>query len=179
MNWTLPLSSSMEAFVAVRTDDRRDIDRGGVRARRRHVGDVCRQSLTFLANGCLNRPASTLSPGSDGVESGVVRIDYPASRFWLQGNVGPAVPLHSSTVGLPGTTDGREVEGAQQGRPSVSSLGWGRGVLVFAGRIGRADAEVKVSFRYQLLDGGRRLRAVEQVRGSGRDQDNVWIFERR
>jgi hypothetical protein len=36
-----------------------------------------------------------------------------------------------------------------------------------------------MSWRYELLDGGRRLRAIEQLRGSGREQDNVWIFERR
>lgn len=36
-----------------------------------------------------------------------------------------------------------------------------------------------ISFRHELLDGGRRLRAVEQLRASGRDQDNVWIFDRR
>jgi hypothetical protein len=32
--------------------------------------------------------------------------------------------------------------------------------------------------RYELLDGGRRLRATEQIRGAGRDQDNVWEFAR-
>jgi hypothetical protein len=36
-----------------------------------------------------------------------------------------------------------------------------------------------LSFRYELVDGGRRLRAVEQIRGAGRDQDNVWLFDRR
>jgi hypothetical protein len=35
-----------------------------------------------------------------------------------------------------------------------------------------------ISFRYELQDGGRRLRAAEQIRGGGRDQDNVWVFER-
>jgi hypothetical protein len=36
-----------------------------------------------------------------------------------------------------------------------------------------------MSWRYELLDEGRRLRAVEQIRGGGRDQDNTWIFDRR
>jgi hypothetical protein len=35
------------------------------------------------------------------------------------------------------------------------------------------------SFRYELTDGGRCIRAAEQVRGTSWDQDNVWIFERR
>jgi hypothetical protein len=36
-----------------------------------------------------------------------------------------------------------------------------------------------ISFRYELLDAGRRLRATEQVRGTDHDQDNIWMFERR
>jgi hypothetical protein len=36
-----------------------------------------------------------------------------------------------------------------------------------------------VSFRFELLDAGRRLRAAEELRGTDHDQDNVWIFERR
>ena len=45
-------------------------------------------------------------------------------------------------------------------------------------RIQRPDGEMTISFRYELQDGGRRLRATEQVRGGGRDQDNLWVFER-
>jgi len=35
-----------------------------------------------------------------------------------------------------------------------------------------------ISFRYELQNDGRRLQAAEQLRGDGRDQDNVWVFER-
>ena len=41
------------------------------------------------------------------------------------------------------------------------------------------DAGPEISFRYELLDAGWRLRATEQVRGTDHDQDNIWIFERR
>jgi hypothetical protein len=37
------------------------------------------------------------------------------------------------------------------------------------------NGEMTISFRYVLEDGGRRLRAAEQLRGGGRDQDNVWV----
>src|SRR5438093_7136375 len=37
----------------------------------------------------------------------------------------------------------------------------------------------KIPFRHELIDGGRRLRAVEQLRGAGQEQENVWIFDRR
>jgi hypothetical protein len=36
-----------------------------------------------------------------------------------------------------------------------------------------------ISFRNELIDGGRRLRASETLRGTDHDQDNVWIFDRR
>jgi hypothetical protein len=35
-----------------------------------------------------------------------------------------------------------------------------------------------IAFRYELQDSGRRLQATERLRGGGRDQDNVWVFER-
>jgi hypothetical protein len=50
--------------------------------------------------------------------------------------------------------------------------------LVLTDRSDGPDGEVAISFRYELEEGGRRLRAVEQIRGAGRDQDNLWVFER-
>jgi hypothetical protein len=50
--------------------------------------------------------------------------------------------------------------------------------LVATWRIQGPYGEMTISFRYELQDGGRRLRAAEQFRGAGRDQDNVWVFER-
>jgi hypothetical protein len=35
-----------------------------------------------------------------------------------------------------------------------------------------------IVFRYELHDEGRRLRGAEQLRGAGREMDNVWIFDR-
>jgi hypothetical protein len=39
-------------------------------------------------------------------------------------------------------------------------------------------SETAVSFWYELIDAGRRLRALEQVRGTDHDQDNIWFFDR-
>jgi hypothetical protein len=50
--------------------------------------------------------------------------------------------------------------------------------LVFTFRSQDPAGEVTISFRYELEDGGRRLLATEQLRGGGRDQDNLWVFER-
>lgn len=60
----------------------------------------------------------------------------------------------------------------------MSTLRWDGDALGVTWRTERPDGEVTISFRYELQDGGRRLRAAEQIRGGGRDQDNLWIFER-
>ena len=76
-------------------------------------------------------------------------------------------------------SDGREVVGTEQGARAVSSLRWEGNALVVTWRTQRSDGEMEISFRYELLDGGQRLRATERVRGTDHDQDNIWIFDRR
>jgi hypothetical protein len=123
----------------------------------------------FTGDWVLDRQASTLSPGADGVRSGVVRIEHREPTFRHKtAFVTGADPI---AFEFELTSDGRDVRG--------SSLRWDGNALVFASRIQRPGGEMRISFRYELLDGGRRLREVEQVRGSGRDQDNVWMFNRR
>jgi hypothetical protein len=46
-------------------------------------------------------------------------------------------------------------------------------------RVRHPGGEMTIVFRHELLDGGRRLRAAEQLRGTDHDQDNVWVFDRR
>jgi hypothetical protein len=70
-----------------------------------------------------------------------------------------------------GLTDGREVAG--------TSLSWDGDALVMTSRSQSPDSPWTMSFRYELLEKGRRLRAVEQLCGAGRDQDNVWMYDRR
>ena len=41
-----------------------------------------------------------------------------------------------------------------------------------------AESVMIMTWRYELSDDGRRLRATERIVGAGRDQDNVWEFER-
>jgi hypothetical protein len=75
-------------------------------------------------------------------------------------------------------TDGREVVSTEGGRRIASSLRWDAAALIATWRIESPNGEMTIAFRYELQDGGRRVRASEQLRGRGRDQDNVWIFER-
>jgi hypothetical protein len=135
------------------------------------------QKPDFSGEWTLNRQASTLSPGADAMQSGFLRIEHrePVFRYNAEfvSATGPIKYVYELQ------TDGREVAATQQGVASVSSLRWEADALVFTGRIQRPGGDLTISFRYELFENGRRLRAVEQLRGRRRDQDNVWIFDRR
>jgi hypothetical protein len=141
------------------------------------IAVAAQQKPDFSGQWTLNRQASTLSPGAAAVGSGVLHIDHREPLFRYKATLVTDGKPFEYAYEL--STDGHEVASTQQGRQAVSSLKWEGDTLVFTGRIQTSDSETKVSFRYQLIDANRRLRAVEQVRGPGRNQDNVWIFERR
>ncbi len=127
----------------------------------------------FSGEWILNRQASTLESGAAAMESGVVWIDHrePSFRFRTTMSAGGK----SVEYAYESLSDGKELAG----EGSVNSLRWDGDALVFTGLSQSSDGLWTISFRYELLEEGRRLRAVEQIRGAGRDQDNIWMFERR
>ena len=138
---------------------------------------AAQQKPDFSGEWILNRPASRLSPAADAVQSGTVHIEHREPIFRYKATLVTDGKPFEYAYELP--TDGSEVAGTQQRRPTSTSLRWDGDALVFAGRVEGANGETRISFRYELLDGGRRLRGVEQVRANGRNQDNVWVFERK
>src|SRR5215467_10018162 len=126
----------------------------------------------------LNPQASALSPVvAPAVRSGVLRIDHREPRFACHLTIGFDDKPVESKFEL--RSDGGEVAATDdRGQRIVSSLRWDGDALLAAWRIQGPGLEMTISFRYELQDGGRRLRAAEQLRGGGRDQDNVWVFER-
>jgi hypothetical protein len=141
------------------------------------MSGLAQEKPDFSGEWILNRQASTLSPGADAMQSGVWRIEHREPTFRHKAAfVTESKPFEYEYELL---SDGREVVGTQQGARTVSSLRWEGNALVVTWRTQRADGEMEVSFRYELLDAGRRLRATEQLRGTDHDQDNIWIFERR
>lgn len=141
------------------------------------ISGVAQEKPDFSGEWILNRQASTLSPGADAMQSGVVRIEHREPTFrYKAAYVSEGGPLQVEYELL---SDGHELVGTQPGITTVSSLRWDGDALVTTFQIQRPDGELKISFRHELLDAGRRLRATEQLRGSGRHQDNVWIFDRR
>ena len=138
---------------------------------------IAQQKPDLSGEWTLNPQASTLSPIVAPVaESGVLRIEHHEPKFTAhQTIVLGGKPFESNFELL---SDGREVVTDAGGRRIVSTLRWDGDALVFTSRILGPNSEVTISFRYELQDGGRRLRTAEQIRGGGRDQDNLWVFER-
>ncbi len=113
----------------------------------------------FSGEWTLNVSASSLSPVvAPVVQNGFVRIEHQE----------PTVSVHLSI-----TMNGEPVEVRFQ-RPS----NWDGDVLAFTDTVPTPNGELTIAFRYQLEDSGNRLRAVERLRGAGREQDNVWVFDR-
>jgi hypothetical protein len=128
----------------------------------------------FSGEYVLNREASALSPGAAAIERARLRIEHrePLFRCWATFFVAGGQALEYS---FERATDGREVA---VGEHESCRMCWQGDALVSEDRSGTPDSAVTMSWRYELLDDGRRLRAVERIRGSERSQDNVWEFER-
>ena len=138
---------------------------------------IAQQKPDFSGEWKLNVQASTLSPiVAPAAQSGVLRIEHHEPRFTAQQTIVlDGKPFESKFELL---SDGREVVTDGGGRRIASTLRWDGDALVVTWQIHGPDDEMTISFRYELQDGGRRLRAAEQLRGGGRDQDNLWVFER-
>jgi len=139
---------------------------------------IAQQKPDFSGEWKLNLQASTLSPIVAPVaQSGILRIEHHEPKFTAhQTIVLDGKPFESNFELL---SDGREVVTEARGRRIGSTLRWDGETLVFTSRIDGPNLQMTLSFRYELQDGGQRLRAAEQVRGTDHDQDNVWMFERR
>ncbi len=139
---------------------------------------IAQQKPDFSGEWQLNPQASMLSPIVAPVaQSGTLRIEHKEPNFKCQMTIVlDGKPVETKYELL---SDGREIVASEQGHRSVSSLRWDGDALVGTWRVEIPNSEMTISFRYELEDGGRRLRASEQLRGGGRDQDNVWVFERR
>lgn len=72
-------------------------------------------------------------------------------------------------------TDGREIAGGNE----VSRLYWAGRALVSEDRSVAPDEGPTMRWRFELIDAGQGLRAVEQIGDGDRQDENVWIFRRR
>ena len=138
---------------------------------------TAQQKPDFSGDWHLNRHASMLSPIVAPVaQSGTLRIEHKEPNFRCHMTIVlDGKPFETKYEML---SDGRETVATEQGRRTASSLRWDADALVATWRVAIPNGELTISFRYELENGARRLRAAEQLRGGGRDQDNVWVFDR-
>lgn len=112
----------------------------------------------FTGQWTLNVAASSLSPVvAPVVQSGFVRIEHQE----------PLVSVHFSV-----TVDGKPLD-VRFERESH----WDGDVLAFMDKVPTPNGDMTISFRYELVDSGSRLRASEELRAPDREQDNVWVFD--
>ena len=134
------------------------------------------QRPDFSGEWILNRDASTLSPGADGMKSGVWLIEHREPEVHVKASfVTAANPVEFEWTLR---TDAGEIVNTHEGVTMASSLQWDGGDLIVRWRILRPEGEMTITFRYELSDDRRQLTAKEQVRGTDHDQDNTWVFQR-
>jgi hypothetical protein len=132
----------------------------------------------FSGEWVLNRQGSTLPSPVSNVESGVVRIEHREPSFTFQRSY--VIAGTPRDAGFTRRTDGAESsETGPQGLTTVSTLRWDGAALVLAMRIKGPGFEATNDVRYELVDGGRRLRATEQGRSPQGNHDAVWVYDRR
>ena len=136
---------------------------------------VTRKKPDFSGEYVLNRQASPLEGGAASVQGAVLRIDHRDPTFRCEGEFSFEGTTSNWEFEL--TADDRAPAGEEP--PTTATLCWDGVALVFTMPIGAPDAPVTMIWRYELDDHGRRLTATERIRGGGRDQDNLWVFERR
>ena len=131
----------------------------------------------FSGKWTLNLQDSKLSPAvAASIRRGSMEIDHRDPRFAVRLVVVFEEQPFDMKFEL--STDDPDDEAADPKAPLVTSLRWEGEVLVSTFTERGPYGEVVITFRYSLEDDGRRLRAAEQVRGGGRDQDNLWIYDR-
>jgi hypothetical protein len=127
----------------------------------------------FSCQYVLDRAASTLSVGANAITMALLRIEHDEPRFGCSAKFTSAADAVEFMFER--FTDGREnVVSAHES----SRCYWEHDALVSEDWMGPREAAVVMIWRYELTNDGRRLRATEQMRGGGRDQDNVWEFQR-
>ncbi len=111
-----------------------------------------------------------------GLTRGVVRIDHRDPRFGFRRSFTQGGEVSNLSFEL--ATDGKEVEGSEDGMPTRRTLSWSGEALVFVTVYRSPRGEARNTVRYVLSEGGKTLSAEESFRGPRLSYDNVWAFTR-
>jgi hypothetical protein len=127
----------------------------------------------FSGEYILIRNASLLGPAASAIVTARLRLSHDDPRFSCSAHF--ASHDNAKEFTFERFTDGRAGTPDEHGS---SRCYWEEDTLVSEDRFGAGEGAILMTWRYELLEEGRRLRATEQIRGGGRDQDNVWEFGR-
>jgi hypothetical protein len=129
----------------------------------------------FSGKYVLDRDASKLEGGAASIRGAVLGIDHYEPMIRIDARF----EFFDKTFAwsMQRTSDGREKVDPSDPR-NLASLRWDNDALLFVDRT-TGPVEVTMTWRYELVGGGSQLKATEQIRGGGRDQNNIWVFDRR
>jgi hypothetical protein len=134
-----------------------------------------KQKPDFSGEYVLNQLASVLEGGAATVQSAILSIEHREPMVRCKAAFTFADTSFNYALEL--VTDGRKVIDGNE-PPTTSSAHWDGHALVFTYRTDAPDSIVTMTWRYTLDETRSRLTASEQIRGGGRDQNNVWVFDR-
>jgi hypothetical protein len=138
---------------------------------------IGQQRPDFSGEWALDRAASSLQGDMAAVESGVIRIRHREPSFGFSRTfVIKTQPIDTS---FDIQTDGLEIVQNNRGLSSRSRMEWQGNSLLLTVSIDAPRGTVSNIVRYELLDDGRSMRAVEDVGGAAPSHHNVWMFVRR
>jgi hypothetical protein len=135
------------------------------------------QRPDFSGEWTLDRPASSLQGEMTVVESGAMRIQHREPSFGFTRTF--VIKAQAIDTSFEIQTDGRETANTNRGLTSRSRMEWQGSSLLLTVLIDGPRGTISNIVRYELLDGGRSLRAVEDVGGAAPAHHNVWMFARR
>ena len=135
------------------------------------------QRPDFSGDWTLDRSASSLQGEMTAVEGGTVRIQHREPSFAFTRTF--VIKAQAIDTSFEIQTDGRELANVNRGLASKSRMEWQGNSLLLTVLIDGPRGTVSNVVRYELLDGGRTLRAVEDVGGTAPTHHNVWMFARR
>jgi len=135
------------------------------------------QRPDFSGEWALDRSASSLQGEMSAVEGGTVRIEHREPSFAFTRTF--LIKAQAIETSFQIQTDGRELANAGRGLSSKSRMEWQGSSLLLTVLIDGPRGTISNVVRYELLDGGHLLRAVEDVGGAAPSHHNVWMFARR
>lgn len=132
----------------------------------------------FSGEWVLNLGRSTLHPDFANLQEGTIRIVHRDPQFAFERTF--VIAGQPRKVSYDITTDGVEKRTERPGVMTVSIMTWSANGLLLSQRISLPQAQTATNtVRYELLEGGAILRAIEDATGPKVAHHNLWLFERR